>query len=121
MVGPKFPVSAKDKKVEREWKALLVKYPIRATEQVEFRNPLIGEAVEHNKKVSKRVIADLRVNRYLPSLGSFCNWAMNNGYLENNPVNGMLLSKARESMRFPFTSDQMNLLFRSPMFTGCQS
>lgn len=119
-VGNGSTVHAIDKKAIREWKALLIKYPVRGTEIIAFRGMSMVQTIEHNEKVQKPVLTSRTVNRYLSSLAAFCNWLSNNGYIEHNPVQGMALPKGEEKPSIPFTTDEMNRFFRSPLFTGCQ-
>ena len=120
-IGTNFPIAEISKKHVREWKGLLVKYPIRATEVIDFRGMSIEQTVKANEKIRRPILSDRTVNRYLSSLSALSVWAVSNGYMENNPVIGMTLPKERQSKTFPFTSDQLNSLFRSPLFTGAQS
>lgn len=120
-VGSTCPVHRIDKKAVREWKALLMKYPVKATETKAFEGMKIVQIVKHNETVGKPVLTPRTVNRYLSSLGAFCNWLVNNGYLESNPTEGMSLAKDKRKKVFPFKTDQLNTLFKSPLFTGCQS
>lgn len=120
-VGGTCPVHRIDKKAVREWKALLMKYPVKATETKAFAGMKIGQIVKHNETVGKPTLTPRTVNRYLSSLGAFCSWLVNHGYLDQNPTDGMSLAKDRKKKTFPFTTNQMNTLFKSPLFTGCQS
>lgn len=120
-VGTTCPASRIDKKAVREWKALLMLYPVKATETKAFEGMNIAQIVEHNKTVGKPVLTSRTVNRYLSSLGAFCNWLVSHGYIDSNPTEGMSLAKDKRKKVFPFTTDQLNTLFRSPLFTGCQS
>lgn len=119
--GHSFPVSKITKKHVREWKALLIKYPVRATEVAAFKGMTIRQIVEANEDAKRPVLSDRTVNRYLSSLSSFCSWAEANGYIASNPCSGMALSKERGSKTLPFSSEQMNTLFTSPLFAGCVS
>lgn len=110
-----------DKKLVREWKGLLTKFPVKATEMHVFKNLKLREIVAANEKLRKPVLSDRSVNRYLSSLSAFCKWMVNNGYLDQNPVTGMSLAKETGSTTLPFSTAQLNELFRSPLFTGCQS
>lgn len=120
-VGPGFPVANISKKEVREWKALLLEYPVRATEVTEFRGMTMAKIVEANREKKRSVLSDRTVNRYLSSLSAFCSWAEANGYITANPCSGMALPKERRTKTLPFTSDQLNVLFKSPLFTGAQS
>ncbi|WP_246810955.1 site-specific integrase [Ensifer sp. ENS03] len=120
-VGSTCPVHRVDKKAVREWKALLMKYPVKATETKAFTGMTLPQIVKHNEEVGKPTLTPRTVNRYLSSLGAFCNWLVNHGYLDQNPTDGMSLAKEKKKSTLPFTTDQMNTLFKSPLFTGCQS
>lgn len=120
-VGSTCPVHRIDEKAVREWKALLMKYPVKATESKAFAGMRLAQIVKHNEVVGKPTITPRTVNRYLSSLGAFCDWLTSHGYLDQNPTSGMSLAKEKKKSTIPFTSAQMNALFKSPLFTGCQS
>jgi integrase len=120
-VGTTFPVSKIDKKPVREWKALLMLYPVKATETKEFKGMKIAQIVAHNETVRKSVLSVNTVNRYLSNLAAFCSWLVGHGYIDYNPTEGMFLAKDKRKKVYPFTVDQMKALFRSPLFTGCAS
>lgn len=119
-VGSTCPVHRIDKKAVREWKALLMKYPVKATETKAFEGMKIAQIVKHNETIGKPAISTNTVNRYLSGLGAFCGWLVAHGYLDSNPVTDMFLAKKKDKVVFPFKVDQMNALFKSPFFTGCQ-
>ena len=120
-VGATCPVQRIDKKSVREWKALLIKYPVKASETKVFAGMRIAQIVKHNEKIGKPVLTPRTVNRYLSSLGAFCSWLVAHGYIDVNPTDGMSLAKEKKKSTLPFTIDQMNILFASPLFAGCQS
>lgn len=120
-LGSNAAVQRIDKKAVREWKALLLRYPVKATETKAFAGMKFAQIVRHNETVGKPAITPKTVNRYLSGLAAFCKWAVNHGYLDSNPTDGMFLAKEKGNSPVPFTVDQMNELFTSPLFTGCQS
>lgn len=120
-VGGTFPVHRIDKKAVREWKALLLQYPVKATETKAFEGMKIAQIVKHNATVKKQTISAPTVNRYLSGFSAFCTWLTNHGYLTANPAADMFLKKSKEKTTKPFTVDEMNALFNSPFFTGCQN
>ncbi|MFC3322615.1 DUF6538 domain-containing protein [Mesorhizobium cantuariense] len=120
-VGSTCPVHRMDKKAVREWKALLMKYPVKATESSVFAGMKLAQIVRHNEKVGKPAITVRTVNRYIAGFSAFCSWLVNHGYLDHNPADGMFLKKTKGNKALVFTSDQMNTLFKSPLFAGCQS
>lgn len=120
-VGSTFPVHRIDKKAVREWKALLLQYPVKASETKVFEGMKIAQIVKHNEKVKKPVISTTTVNRYLSGFSAFCTWLTNHGYLTASPAADMFLKKSKEKTTKPFTAEEMNTLFKSPFFTGCQN
>ncbi|GLQ82025.1 integrase [Mesorhizobium huakuii] len=116
------PASEIDKKLVRNWKALLMDYPVKAAEIAVFRGMTMKQIIEANVAVKKPTITDRTVNRYLSSLGAFCDWLSHNDYLDRNPVDGFSqkVDKTKRSQK-PFSVDQMNTLFASPLFTGCRN
>lgn len=120
-VGSTFPVHRIDKKAVREWKALLLQYPVKASETKAFEGMKLSQIVKQNETVKKPTISTTTVNRYLSGFSAFCTWLTNHGYLTVNPAADMFLKKSKEKTTKPFTIDDMNTLFKSPFFTGCQS
>ncbi|AKI01424.1 site-specific recombinase XerD [Hoeflea sp. IMCC20628] len=120
-VGNTCPAHRIDKKAVREWKALLMKYPVKATETKAFAGMRLVQIIKHNETVGKPVLTPRTVNRYLSSLGAFCNWLAAHGYLDQSPTIGMSLAKVKKKSTLPFTTEQLNTLFKSPLFAGCQS
>src|SRR5690606_20490943 len=86
MVGHSFPASKIDKKTVGEWKALLLQYPVKATETKAFEGMSISEIVRHNEKIGKPVISDKTINRYLSGMSCFCKWLSAHGIIPVNPV-----------------------------------
>lgn len=105
----------------RKWKGLLLDYPVKAAEIAAFRGMTMQETLEANKTLGKPKISDRTVNRYLGAVGAFCDWLVLHELLEKNPVSGLHQSvdKAKSKPKV-FTSDQLNTLFSSPLFTGCR-
>lgn len=120
LVGASFPIAKVTKAEVRDWKQLLAKYPVKATETKVFAGMNIQQIVKANEKVGKPVIADRTVNRYLSSLGAFLTWAVSNGYMDKNPTEGLMLNKETKAPTYPFKTEQLVTLFNSPWFTGCK-
>jgi integrase len=123
LVGRDAPMSAITRAAVREWKALLRQFPVKATNSNAFQGLNMRTIVEANSKAKpedrKSPISDRTVNRHISSLSAFCTWAVANDHLEQNPCTGQALAKQNITPRVPFTIDQLNTLFRSPLFTGC--
>lgn len=105
-----------------DWKDLLMKWPVRAAEIAVFRGMTMRQVVKKNETVKKPTISDRTVNRHLSALGAFCDWLLLHRVLDRNPTVGLQQSyDRRKPPTAPFTIDQMNTIFASPLFTGCQS
>ena len=100
-VGSTFPVHRIDKKAVREWKGLLLQYPVKASETKVFAGMRIAQIVKHNETVKKPTISAATVNRYLSGFSAFCTWLTNHGYLTANPAADMFLKKSKEKCWFP--------------------
>ncbi|MET3925978.1 site-specific integrase [Devosia sp. 2618] len=124
LVGADFPVTQLDKKAAREWKALLMEYPVKAAETGIFKGMGIKEIVAANgmAKAPKPVISPKTVNRYIAAFSAYCNWLVAHDYLTANPFLDMYLSvdKTKTNVR-PFTDEERKVLFASPLFHGCKS
>ncbi|KTS30470.1 hypothetical protein NS228_12890 [Methylobacterium indicum] len=121
-VGPTFPASKIDKKSVRDWKQALAKFPIKAAEVREFRGLKFKKIIAANEKAKRPVLSDRTINKYLSALGAFCQWLMQNGHLDTNPVDGMHLGKERGRGKVrPYIAEELTRIFNSPLFTGCLS
>lgn len=121
-VGQTFPASAIDKKSVREWKQALSKFPIKAAEVRELRGLSFKKIIAANEHLQRPTLSDRTVNKYLSALGAFCQWLMQNGHIDTNPVDGMHLGKGGGHGKIrPYTSDQLTSIFTSPLFMGCKS
>lgn len=120
--GARTPVGKIDKKAVRAWKALLMRYPVKATETAAFRGMSFKEIVAANEKIGKPKISSRTVNRYLSGLGAFCDWLVDHDWLDANPSQGMYirLDKTKRAIK-PFSSEELRTLFASPLFVGCAS
>lgn len=116
------PATKIAKKHVRDWKALLMEFPVKAAEIAAFRGMTMKQVVQANKKVGKPTISDGTVNRYLSGLSAYCDWLVRNDYLDRNPVDGLFqfIDKTKRQKE-TFTVEQMNTLFSSPLFTGCRN
>lgn len=119
LVGRGFPATRIDKKAVREWKAILLQLPVRAGDTKAFQGMTPREIVKANEKIGKPTISAKTINRYLAGLGAFCDWLSDNDYIVANPVIGFYQEIDRQKRTtLPFTVEQMNVVFASPLFTG---
>lgn len=119
-VGPRARPSRITKAQVRDWKELLVDYPVKATETNVFQGMSPVEIVTANRALDKPkpTLTRQTVRRYLGSLSGFCRWLVKNDYLDANPVNDMMPKKAGPTVkRNTFKDEALETLFSSPLFT----
>lgn len=121
IVSPRSAASAIDKKAIRDWKAVLTKLPALHTRTKEFRGMDMRQSIAANEKALRPVISSRALNVHLSGMSAFCRWLTTNEYITSNPCTGMFAKKTDDSSARPFTVEEMNKLFASPLFAGCQS
>jgi len=119
-VGGDAHISVLNRKNIREWKAALFRWPVKAADARAFKGLSFSNIIEANERVGKPVILPKTVNRYLSALGGFCTWLRANDFIAEDVMQGMFLDLDRlKRTRVPFTSEQLNLLFKSPLYLKC--
>ncbi|AMU94212.1 hypothetical protein AOA14_06280 [Sphingopyxis terrae subsp. terrae NBRC 15098] len=106
----------------REFVDLLRSMPQHADKR--FPNMSIREAVSAAKKQNeRRLINTANLNAYVNRFGGVMNWALDEGYIERNPVRGLKLRDPvrKRDKRHPFSTDQLRAIFSAPIFTGCRN
>ncbi len=121
-VGEGATARAMTRKNVAAWKDLLAEWPIKAAEVGEFKGKKPKQIVEMNKRLGRPTISSRTINKYLTALSAFCRWLKHRGEIAENPVEGNLIptDKTRTSVQ-PYTNEQLNLIFRSPVYCGCLS
>lgn len=105
----------------RDFVSLLREMPRSAHQR--FPNMTIMEVIEAAKATSeRRLISTANLNAYINRFGGVMNWAMNEGYLDRNPLKGLKLPDPvkKRDKRNPFSTDQLRRIFDAPIYTGCR-
>ncbi|WP_193378797.1 site-specific integrase, partial [Sphingobium sp. ba1] len=104
----------------REFVELLRNMPAHADKR--FPKLPMREAVAAAKlSGEQRLINAANVNAYINRFGGVMNWAMNEGYIDRNPLKGLKLTdpvKKRDKRR-PFSTGQLTRIFTAPLYVGC--
>lgn len=115
------PIADLAKNHSRDFKATLMRLP--ANRKQKHGNAPIStidlEAISEGQRLSPATI-----NSQLLWMSGFIGWAINNGYYHaENPFKGLLVKDQvrPETKRHPFTDEQLQLLFSSPVYRGCRS
>ncbi len=69
-----------------------------------------------------RLINTANLNAYLNRFGGVMHWAIDEGYIDRNPLKGLKLPDPvkRRDKRKPFSAEQLRRIFSAPLYTGCQ-
>ncbi|MFK4523682.1 integrase [Bradyrhizobium japonicum] len=119
-VGESSHVSVLTRKSVRNWKQALARWPVKATDTKAFQGMSFRKVIEANETIKKPAISQKSVNKYLAALGSFARWLLQNEYIDDDVMSGMYLSiDKRRKNRFPFTEQQLQTIFNSPLFGTC--
>jgi len=105
----------------REFVDLLRNMPRHADKR--FPDMTIREAVASSKaKGDLRLINTANMNAYINRFGGLMNWAINEGYIDRNPLKGLKLPDPvrKRDKRHPFSTMQLRRIFDAPIFTGCR-
>jgi integrase len=119
-VGEASHVSVITRKGVRNWKQELARWPVKAADSKAFEGMSFRKVIEANETVKKPTISQKSINKYLAALGSFATWLLQNEYIETDVMSGQYLSiDKRKKNRFPFTEQQLQTIFNSPLFGTC--
>lgn len=123
MVGDS-PMDRYGKAEAREFKTALLSLPPNWTKVKGLEKLAMKDAARRAAELNLEPMAGKNVNKVLGFLRAFWNWAeANYDDVPGNPFDGLnvkISSKARDE-RHPFTLAELATIFRSPIYTGCQS
>lgn len=123
LVGDK-PLGDYKKADARKFKEAIMSLPPNFLQKENFKKLDFIEAVEKAATAEIERMSDRNVNKILGFVRAFWNWAeAQYDDVPTNPFNKMNLrvtTKARDE-RDPFTSEQLQAIFKAPLYTGCKS
>ncbi|GAO39888.1 putative recombinase [Sphingomonas changbaiensis NBRC 104936] len=118
-VGKDRDVRSLTKADVREWLTVLTKLPRRFSEIRGYRGLTLRQAAQKGAAEGRTPLALLTVNKYLSTVSPFLDWCCRQAYAEQNPCDGLHFDvKKGKNARPPFRAEQLNTIFRSPLFTG---
>ncbi|MGF6172808.1 DUF6538 domain-containing protein [Ensifer sp. 4252] len=123
MVGDK-PMGHYGKADARGFKTALLSLPPNWTKMKGLEKLTMKGAANRAAELNLEPMAGKNVNKVLGFLRAFWNWAKANyDDVTSNPFDGLnikISGKARDE-RHPFTAAELSAIFKSPIYTGCQS
>ncbi len=118
------PMSEYTKADAREFKSTLLALPPNWTKIKELEKLSMKEAGRRATTLGLKPMAGKNVNKVLGFVRALWNWAeANYDNVPSNPFDGLnvkISGKARDE-RHPFKRDELEKIFRSPIYTGCKS
>ncbi len=117
------PIDGYSKADAREFKAALLSLPPNWTKIKGLEKLAMKEAAKRAAELKLEPMSGKNVNKVLGFLRAFWNWAKANYDVASNPFDGLnvkISGKARDE-RQPFTLAELSAIFKSPIYTGCQS
>jgi integrase len=98
---------------------VLVKLPKNAQQKYKDKNlvELLAIAAETGETLNAKT-----AQKYLTMIKSFFGWCVDREYIDKIPGQKIDIQiKEKEKARFPFSTEQLENLFTSPLYTGCLS
>jgi integrase len=106
------PVDEIDRQLMSEFKETLMKLPPNLNKLSKFKDKSIAQilAMKHDQTISVNTI-----NKYLRRLSGLFNYAVQHGYMANNPAEGMQIrqQKRPDEEREAYTKEDLHKLFHS--------
>ena len=103
----------------REWRNLQTSLPITYGKRNEFKGMPLRQIAAIAKERGMKTLDLVTVNKKLSAVSALFSWAKREGYVEDNPVTGLFYQVDKQkNARPPFTVEQLNIILRSPLFTG---
>lgn len=105
----------------RAVQGLIMRLPPNSTKK--FPNRSLKWVADHADAKKLKRMSPKTVNSYMMKVSALFKWAVQEQLLPSNPAAGLLLPDTgpQNEDRNPFTVEQLNAIFRLPVFTGCKS
>lgn len=116
------PIEEITKAHVREYKEAMLLYPSRASSKL--KKLPIHKVIEKTRKDESipRLSVKTVNEKCLATLSLVFSWAVNNGYRDDNPAQGIRAVTGRAQQKqasvFPYTIEDLNRIFHFPVFTG---
>lgn len=118
-LGETAHISTFKRKAVRDFKDALFKFPVRAADTNVFRGLSFRKTIEANATAGKPTLSHRTINRYLSAIGAFSRWCLANDFISEDVMAGQYLDVDKsERKRLPYSVDQLNAIFASPIFAG---
>lgn len=118
-VGPHKSVDSITAADIRDWRDTLAALPPTYQKAKAYAGLSMRQAAEKAKAIGAKSISPVTVNKHLSTLSPFLAWCVTNAYADRNPCDGLFFGIVKgKSPRPPFSKEQLEQIFASPLFTG---
>jgi integrase len=105
----------------RDWRDTLAALPPGFSSSKAYSGLSLRDAAAKARSVGASKRSLVTVNKYLSTVSPFLSWCVRNGFADRNPCDGLFYDLPKGSNpRPPFSAAQLEILFASPLFTGCE-
>lgn len=118
------PISDYTKADGRKYKSVLLKLPANWVKQKELVGLPIEKAADTAVKLGMKPMSLKNMNKLLGFVSAFWNWTEKNyDDAPANPIKGtqVAVKKTARDERDPFTIEELDTIFKAPVFTGCKT
>ncbi|WP_422019040.1 DUF6538 domain-containing protein [Roseibium sp.] len=108
----------------RAFKEVLLRLPPNWTKNPDLKDLSITDAASKAAELQLKPMSITNYNKVIGFVSAFWNWAVSNfDEVDKNPLQGLKLRNETAAFdeRDPFTTDQLSLIFKAPLYTGCRS
>lgn len=103
----------------RDFRDTIARLPVGIGKRKEYRGLSLKQAVEYGADRGHGVLSPKTRARYMSTVSPFFDWLLSEGYCSLQPFKGLHQKVAKGKNRRPsYTTDQLNIILSSPLFTG---
>lgn len=103
----------------RDFRDTIARLPVGIGKRNEYRGLSLKQAVEYGTDRGHAVLSAKTRARYMSTVSPFFDWLLSEGYCSLQPFKGLHQKVAKGKNRRPsYTTDQLNIILKSPLFTG---
>jgi integrase len=118
-VGVQRGLASIEKSELREWRNAVAVLPPAFRKRKAYKGLTMREAASAAAQLNGPCLSLNTINKYLSAVSALFIWAIREGYVENNPCEGLFYDNEKgKNARPPFSVEQLNLIISSPLFTG---
>jgi integrase len=102
----------------RSYRDTLRQLPSKWTERRDFRGLSMREAAAKARGMEFESLSLATINKHLSTISPLYTWLIRERWDVVNPCTGLFFDKVKKRKRPPFTTERLNIILNSPLFTG---